>query len=137
MADAMEQAELVQLIHEADLALVQMEQARTAVDMAKLHFEMAKEDFEARRQVFDQVIASADTLGVPRGKLKKLAEERSAALLASGLLAVPANAGRPGSLNKPPKSVRKTKEPKSLPEDSFTSDPGAPDMDAPEALSLQ
>lgn len=106
--------DLVQLIQQADLALVQMEQARSNVDAAKLNFEIAKEDFEKSRQAFDHVIAKADDFGVNRGKLKKLAEERSAALLASGLLAVPANGTvRPPKAAKPARKTKETKSSKS------------------------
>ncbi|MBX3019565.1 MAG: hypothetical protein KF767_16880 [Bdellovibrionaceae bacterium] len=118
-----QQTELVQLIQEADLALVQLEQARSAVEAAKLGFELAKEELEQRRDSFEQVIARADDVGVPRSKLKKLAEERSAALLASGLLSSPITGSRaaPGGGSTKPKSPRKSKEPK-IPEDRFTSD---------------
>lgn len=120
------QTELVQLIQEADLALVQLEQARGAVEAAKLGFDLAKEELEQRRLAFDQVITRADEVGVPRGRLKKLAEERSAALLASGLLSTPIAAGSRaapvGALKA--RSPRKPKEQKS-PEDRFTSDPVA------------
>lgn len=119
----MKQTELVQLIQEADFALVQLEQARSAVEAAKLGFELAKEELEQRRDLFEQVIARADEVGVPRGKLKKLAEERSAALLASGLLSSPISGSRasPGMAPAKTKSPKKNKEPKS-PEDRFTSD---------------
>lgn len=120
------QADLVELIQEADMALVQLEQARGAVEAAKLGFELAKEELESRRQLFEQVIARADEVGVPRSKLKKLAEERSAALLASGLLSTPITGSRaaPGGATKS-KSPRKPKESRKEsknPEDRFTSD---------------
>lgn len=99
--------DLMQLVQEADLALIQMEQARSLVEQAKLGFEMAKEDLDRSREAYDQVIAKADELGVPRAKLKKLAEERSAALFGSGLLSTPVNAPK---APRPAKASRKLRE---------------------------
>ncbi len=77
---------LIQLIQDADVASVQMEQARQAVEAAKSAFEAAKAQADEAKTNFDSVVARADELGVPRAKLRKLIEERSAALMASGLM---------------------------------------------------
>jgi hypothetical protein len=98
--------ELVQLIQEADLALVTMEQSRQAVDTAKAAFDFAKVQADEAKAAFDQVVAKADEFGVPRVKLRKLAEERGAALLASGLISIPVNQMRAA------KSVRANKRTK-------------------------
>lgn len=96
--------DLVQLIQEADYATLEMEQTRAAVESAKMALELAKEDFEKAKAAFDQVIAKADEMNIPRAKLRKLAEERSAALMASGILSVPANqAARAPKTPKTPK----------------------------------
>jgi hypothetical protein len=96
-------SDLVQLIQEADFAIMEIERSRAAVDAAKLALESAKEDFERARSAFDQVIAGADALAVPRAKLKKLAEERAAALLASGLFSTPVNQAKAVKAPKAPK----------------------------------
>ncbi len=89
-------SDLVQLIQDADFAVMDIETTRMAFEASKTAVEFAKEDYERAKKTFDQVIAQADELGIPRAKLRKLVEERSAALLASGLLSVPVNkAARP------------------------------------------
>lgn len=78
--------ELIQLIQDADAASVQMEQARQAADAAKSALEAAKAAADEAKTNFEGVVARADELGVPRAKLRKLIEERSAVLMASGLM---------------------------------------------------
>lgn len=98
--------DLMQLIQEADLALVQMDQAKSALDAAKLQYEMSKEEF-------DRVLGQADQFGIARAKLKKLAEERSAALMASGLLSTPITAGGGASKTPRAKTAKKSAPPPS------------------------
>lgn len=98
-------SQLVELLQETDLAMIEMENAKSALEAAKLKLEWAREEFEQRRSALDQVIAKSDEIGVPRAKLRKLAEERAAALLASGLFSAPANA----SATRPPKPPKLSK----------------------------
>lgn len=83
--------DLIQLIQEADFALLDVERTRMGVEAAKTALDLAKTDCDRAKSHFDSVIAKADALGVPRAKLKKIIEERTAVLSASGLLSVPAN----------------------------------------------
>lgn len=100
--------ELVPLIQDADLAHLEMENARAAVEAAKAQLEAAKDTLESSKFAFDQVIARADELGVPRAKLRKLVEERAAVLMASGLVSTPVNASATRT-PKPPKAAKKKK----------------------------
>lgn len=79
-------SDLLQLIQEADVSAIEMEQAREGVEAAKQALEAAKERFDQTRTAFDQTIAKADDIGIPRAKLKKLIEERTSAFLGSGLV---------------------------------------------------
>lgn len=103
--------DLIQLIQEADFALLDVERTRMGVESAKTALEMAKSDCDRAKSHFDSVIAKADSLGVPRAKLKKIIEERTAVLSASGLLSVPANKSNAqspfGSTKKAPKAKSK------------------------------
>lgn len=84
-------SQLIELIQEADLALLEIEQGRVAMDAAKVAFEMAKSDHERAKRTFEEVIARADEVGVSRVKLRKIVEERAAVLSASGLMSIPVN----------------------------------------------
>ena len=102
-------SDLVQLIQEADISMLNLENARGAVEAAKAQFESAKEDFELAKTSFDETIAKADEINVPRAKLKKLVEERSAALMASGLY----NSGLSSGVSAGVKSAKVSKQAKS------------------------
>ncbi len=104
--------DLIQLIQEADFALLDVERTRMGVESAKAALEMAKSDFDHAKSHFDSVISKADSLGVPRAKLKKIIEERTAVLSASGLLSVPANKSTAQSPFASPKKAPKTKSKK-------------------------
>lgn len=106
---------LIQLIQEADAASVQMEQARQNVETAKAAFEAAKAQVDEAKTNFDAVVARADDLGVPRAKLRKLIEERSAVLMASGLMGQ-ATPSAP-RVAKPPRPKRTKTEKEEVDED--------------------
>jgi outer membrane protein TolC len=108
--------DLIQLVQDADAALLDVERARLNVEAAKYALEMAKTDFDQAKSAFDAVIARADDVGVPRAKLKKIVEERTAVLSASGLLSVPAN--RPSITAKPAKPAKKNAKAKAAEKDS-------------------
>lgn len=82
---------LIELVQEADFALLEIEQSRIEMEAAKVAFEMAKNNHERARATFDEVISRADDIGVSRVKLRKIIEERALVLSASGLLSVPVN----------------------------------------------
>jgi len=65
-------------LNQADSATLQLEQARRALESAKLELDSAKKNY-------DEVLAQADEHGIPKAKLKKLAEDRVAQLIESGL----------------------------------------------------
>lgn len=98
-------SDLLQLIQEADVNAIAMEQARDGVEAAKQALEAAKERFELARSTFDQSIAKADDIGIPRAKLKKLIEERTSAFLGSGLIDTTERAPKVAK----PKASKKTK----------------------------
>ena len=93
---------LIELIQEADVAMLEWENCKSQMDEAKAQLEIAKERLETAKQKFETVISQADSLGVPRNKLRKIIEERAMALVSSGLLSTPANAGsKPATASKP------------------------------------
>ena len=79
-------SDILRLIHETDLASIEMERAKDAVEAAKAALEVAKEKYEGARSQYEQTVAQADEIGIPRAKLKKLIEERTNSLMSSGLL---------------------------------------------------
>lgn len=64
---------------QADLVTLRLEKARRLVEFAKTEMESAK-------HAFDEVLAKADEYGIPKVKLKKLTEERIAALFEAGMV---------------------------------------------------
>lgn len=66
-------------IHDVDLAYLANETAKTAL-------ELAKQEAEAARLRLEDALSKAEEAGLSRAKLRKVAEERASALLASGLL---------------------------------------------------
>lgn len=103
-------SDLINLIQEADLLMLDWENSKTELESAKLQLELAKEKLDSSRQKFESVVSQADQFGIPRAKLRKLVEERSQSLVASGLFSTPANAAPTKSSSpKPPKAVKKSK----------------------------
>lgn len=100
-------SDLMKLIQEADVAAVEFEKARAQVEGAKLALENAKEQHDQARNTLDEIVSRADEYGVPRAKIKKLIEERTQALMASGL--IPTTESRASAAPKPPKAPKKAK----------------------------
>jgi hypothetical protein len=100
-------SDLMKLIQDADVASVEYEKARAQVEAAKLSLETAKEQQEQARAVLDDIVNRADEFGVPRAKVKKLIEERTQTLMASGL--IPTTAEIRASAGVKPRAVKKVK----------------------------
>jgi hypothetical protein len=100
-------SELMKLIQEADSAAVEFEKARIQVEAAKQNLELAKEAHEQARHFLDEVMSRADDIGVPRAKIKKLIEERTQSLVASGL--IPMGAELRSITPKAPRAPKKPK----------------------------
>lgn len=66
-------------LSQADTVTIKYELAKAAVETARANLETAK-------QAYDDLLAQADSYGIPKAKLKKLTEDRVQALLDSGLL---------------------------------------------------
>ncbi|MGZ3749362.1 MAG: hypothetical protein ACXWRE_17130, partial [Pseudobdellovibrionaceae bacterium] len=62
-----------------DVAAVQFEKAKREMENAKLQFERSK-------QAYEEVLSQAESLGLSKSKLKRVAEERLNALLENGLI---------------------------------------------------
>ncbi|MGZ3771753.1 MAG: hypothetical protein ACXVCP_19440 [Bdellovibrio sp.] len=62
-----------------DLAAVQFEKSKRELETAKLNFEKAK-------QSYDEVLTEAESMGLSKSKLKRVAEERVSALFDIGLI---------------------------------------------------
>ena len=68
-----------QFFHQADQAAFNLEKAKRSLELAKAALEAAK-------LAFDDVMARAEELGVPKAKLRKIVEERVQVLFDSGLV---------------------------------------------------
>jgi hypothetical protein len=64
---------------EADSVVLKLERAKRALETAKAELDTAKKDY-------DDLLSRSDELGIPRSKLRKLAEDRVQLLFESGLL---------------------------------------------------
>jgi hypothetical protein len=95
-------------IHDVDLAVLAFEKSRANIEAAKAALENAKQESEAARVRLEDALCRAEEAGLPRAKVRKVAEERANALLVSGLLrdeATPAEKIPP----KTPKAPRRAK----------------------------
>lgn len=96
-------------IHDIDLTFLAVEKARLAVEAAKNSLELAKQEAEAARQRFEESLVKAEELGLPRAKLRKVAEERVGVLLMSGLLkedTTPTEKAAPRVIKKNPRRAK-------------------------------
>lgn len=100
--------DLLKVLQSGDLAGLEMEKARAAVDAARLALDEARTKFEFAKQAFEDVMEAAEESGLPRAKFKKLIEERTAGLWTSGLVTPDA-----GSLSTSAKSARAPRKKKS------------------------
>jgi DNA invertase Pin-like site-specific DNA recombinase len=71
---------------QADSVTLKLELAKQAIEAAKIEFEICK-------KAYDELFAKAEERGMPKGKLKKLTEERIQALFDSGMVSRPSPAG--------------------------------------------
>lgn len=101
-------SDLMKLIQEADIASIDFEKARAHVEAAKLALETAKEQQDQARNALDEIVNRADEYGVPRAKVKKLIEERTQSLMASGLIPTTAEIRASAGTTKP-RAARKVK----------------------------
>lgn len=101
-------SDLMKLIQEADVASIEFEKARAQVEAAKLSLETAKEQQDQARAALDEIVNRADEYGVPRAKVKKLIEERTQSLMASGLMPTTAEIRASAGTAKP-RAARKVK----------------------------
>lgn len=99
-------SELMKLLQAADVAAIEYEKARVQVETAKQNLETAKAFFEEIKTSFDEVIARADEHGIARVKMRKLVEERTQLIIASGLIA---NTESRPAAPKPPRPPKKSK----------------------------
>lgn len=74
-----EKMSVLDYLAKLDFAAVHFEQAKREMETAKLNFERSK-------QAYEEVLAQAEPLGLAKAKLKRVAEERVAALFESGLI---------------------------------------------------
>jgi hypothetical protein len=108
-------------LSQADAVMLEMEKAKRALDAAKADFENAKRSY-------DELLARADEVGVPKAKLKKLVEDRIALLFESGLLDFLEKRNDPQAAKKPRKPKRtqtpETEEPTAEATEKSDSDEG-------------
>lgn len=101
--------DLMQVLQDADAASFEVEKRREEMESAKVLWEIAKERFETAKTEFDQALSRADEVGIPRGKLRKLVEERTGSLLASGLM--PTSTESRSTMPKVPKAKKAKAKP--------------------------
>jgi hypothetical protein len=107
--------------------LAQADTVTLKLELAKNSFDAAKASLEAAKEEYDALLAQADTHGIPRAKLKKLTEDRVAALFEAGLL----NARVESKPSEPRKKKIKTEEKleadlaPSMPESEFAGEANA------------
>lgn len=77
--------DLIKILQEADTLSLALEQSRQGFENAKSALEKSKLQLEESQSDLNALLARSEELGIPRSKLKKLIEERTQALLASGL----------------------------------------------------
>lgn len=77
---------LIKLLQEADGVAIENERARFQIEVAKQALDDAKTSYEKAKADLDAIISKSDELGIPRPKVKKLIEERTQALMLSGLV---------------------------------------------------
>lgn len=70
---------VLECLAKIDFAAVQFEKAKREIENAKVNFERAKQGYE-------EVLTQAESLGLSKAKLKRVAEERVNALIDCGLL---------------------------------------------------
>jgi hypothetical protein len=66
--------------------LAQADSVALRFEKAKRLLESAKVEMESAKQAYDEVLAKAEELGIPKVKLKKLTEERVMALFETGMI---------------------------------------------------
>ena len=116
------------LLNQADAATLQLERAKRALDAAKL-------DLDAAKKAYEEVLAQADEHGIPKAKLKKLAEDRVSALLDSGLL--DGDGGARNASAAKPKSAKPKKAKADKGEDRADEDPAEAWAAKPEPHELE
>jgi hypothetical protein len=68
--------------------LSEVDERTVAVELARLALETAREALERARGALDETLSKGDALGLPKGRLKKLGEDRLLALIDLGALPV-------------------------------------------------
>lgn len=110
-------SDLMRLIQDADVAAVDLEKARGQVETAKQNLETAKELQEQARLFLDEILSRAENIGIPRAKIKKLVEERTQMLVASGLMPTASEARSVA-----PKAAKAAKKNKAVSDESQSED---------------
>ena len=102
--------DLIKILQESDILSLAVEQSRQNFEAAKNTLEKAKVQLEEAQDNLGALLAKSEEVGISRSKLKKLIDERTQALLSSGLWLE-----GEGVISKTPKAPRKKME-KSVPE---------------------
>lgn len=105
-------SDVLKVLQAGDLAGLEMEKARAAVEHARQVLDDARAKFEFAKQAFDDVAESAEEAGLAKAKFKKLIEERTAILWASGLVSSTEGGApvRPAKVARAPKKKSETNE---------------------------
>lgn len=70
---------VLEYLAKVDFAAVQFERAKREMEAAKMNFEKTK-------LAYDEILTQAESMGLSKPKLKRVAEERIVSLLESGLI---------------------------------------------------
>ena len=101
---------LIKLLQEADGVAIENERARYQIEVAKQALDAAKEFYDKTKADLDTIVGKADELGIPRPKIKKLIEERTQALMLSGLVNATESRSSAPKASKTPRPGKKDKK---------------------------
>jgi outer membrane protein TolC len=99
-------SDFFKLLQEADIASLELERAKYAIDESKEAWEKAKEEYEDARKALEKVLFKADEMAIPRQRIRKLIDDRTQALVASGLIATEAKSSSSRGTTKAPKKPK-------------------------------
>ena len=114
--------------------LPRLDSATLKFELAKRALESAKTELENAKQAYDDVLAQAESHGLPKAKAKKLADDRVQALFDSGILSA---AERLDGVAAPSETKREKSKKKSAPAVSIEAAPLKTEINADEDLDFE
>jgi hypothetical protein len=113
--------------------LSEVDDRTVAVELARLALETAHEELEKAREALDETLAKGDALGLAKGRLRKLGEERLVALIELGALP----AARAGVLARVKPAEAPVRRPRQRAADAALTAAAALEVSAEAAVSVE